>query len=264
VIAVPDMPRRYVPTLFALQMPEVFLILTVAGTLLAVRQAVRHDVAVRLRAALVLLAVAAVLPICITVVTRPAMYNGIRHFVFVTPPLAALGGYAAACLLARLARHSRAAVVAGAAILAIGFSLPIVEFVRLHPYQYTHFNHLAGGVAGADGRYMRDYWGLSFRQAAVALKAKLAADGLTKPPDRPWKIAVCGPHPPARVALGPDFEPTWDPKDADLALMLGEYYCARPAAPLLAEVRRAGVIYARAYDLRGRTLENLFTLPPVQ
>jgi hypothetical protein len=111
---------------------------------------------------------------------------------------------------------------------------------------------------------MRDYWGLSLKQAAQALKAKLAAEKQMKPPDRPWKIAVCGPHPPARVALGPGFEPTWDPKGADFALMLGEYYCARLDAPVLAEVKRAGVTYARAYDLRGRTVENLFTLPPVE
>ena len=75
---------------------------------------------------------------------------------------------------------------------------------------------------------------------------------------------MCGPHPPAQVALGPDFEPTWDPKGADFALMLGEFYCARLDAPVLAEVARAGVVYARAYDLRGRTVDSLFTLPPVQ
>jgi hypothetical protein len=264
VIAVPDMPRRYVPTLFGLQMPEMFLIMTIAGTLLAVYQAARRDVAIWLRAALILLAVAAVLPLCIAVVTRPAMYNGIRHFVFVMPPLAALGGYAVASLLGRLAQRGRAWIAVGSVLLVFGFALPILALVRLHPYQYTYINHLAGGVAGADGRYMRDYWGLSFKQAAQALKAKLAAEGGTRPPDRPWKIAVCGPHPPARVALGPDFEPTWDPKGADLALMLGEYYCAKLDAPLLAEVRRAGVTYARAYDLRGRTIESLFTLPPVE
>ena len=66
------------------------------------------------------------------------------------------------------------------------------------------------------------------------------------------------------MALGPAFEPTWDPKGADFALMLGEFYCARLDAPLLVEITRAGVVYARAYDLRGRSVDSLFTLPPVQ
>ncbi len=35
---------------------------------------------------------------------RPAMYNGIRHFMFVLPPLAVLGGLAAAYLLDALGR----------------------------------------------------------------------------------------------------------------------------------------------------------------
>jgi hypothetical protein len=263
LIAVPDMPRSYLPTLLALQMPEIFLVLTGAGTVLAFVAAARRDVPVSQRASLLLLAVAATLPIAIAVATRPAMYNGIRHFAFITPPLAVLGGFASARLFDWLARHGRAATTAAAIVLALGFTLPVIEFVRLHPYQYTHFNNIAGRVPGADGRYMRDYWGLSFRQAAQALRARLAERGET-PPGRPWRIAVCGPHPPAQVVLGPDFETTWDPKGADFALMLGEFYCAKVAAPVLVEVVREGVVYARAYDIRGRTIDSLFTLPPVE
>ena len=59
---------------------------------------------------------------------------------------------------------------------------------------------------------MLDYWGLAFKQAGEALRARLARRGETPPAGRPWKIAVCGPHPPARIALGDQFEPTWDPK----------------------------------------------------
>jgi hypothetical protein len=263
LIPVPDMPRSYLPTLLALQMPEVFLVLTLAGATLAFVTAFRRDRALPPRASLLLLAVAATLPIAIAVATRPAMYNGIRHFVFITPPLAVLGGFAGARLLEWLGQHGRRATMAGMALLGIAFALPAIAFGRLHPYQYTHFNHLAGGVAGADGRYMRDYWGLSFKQAGETLRARLAEQRET-PPGRPWRIAVCGPHPPAQIALGPDFVPTWDPKDADFALMLGEFYCAKLAAPVLLEVAREGVVYARAYDIRGRSVPSLFTIRPVE
>src|SRR5712691_3798203 len=262
LVPVPEMPRSYVPTLFALQMPEVFLLLTSAGTALAVIAALRRDVPLPRRAALLLLAVAAVLPIAIAVATRPAMYNGIRHFLFVTPPLAALGGFASGKLFAMLGRRGRAAFVAGTVALGVGFLPPVIEFVRLHPYQYTHFNRIAGGIRNADERYMLDYWGLSFKQAGEALRATLAARHETS--GRPWKIAVCGPHPPAAVALGPGFDLTWDPAGADFALMLGEFYCAELDAPVLVEIKREGVVYARAYDIRGRTVTRLFTIPPVQ
>ena len=120
-----------------------------------------------------------------------------------------------------------------------------------------------GGIKGAQGRFMLDYWGLAFKQAAWSMLAKLGEEGAKPPPGRKWKVAVCGPHPPAKFALGDDFEPTWDPKGADFALMIGEFYCARLDAPLLAEIDREGLIFARAYDLRGKTIEQLFTRPPV-
>jgi hypothetical protein len=264
LVPVPDMPRSYVPTLFALQMPEIFLALTVPGLILALTAAARRNMPLPRRSALLLLAFAALVPIGVAVATRPAMYNGIRHFIFVTPPLAALGGYAAAQLFAWLQLRGRAAVVSAAVVMGIGFLLPVVEFVRLHPYQYTHFNHIAGGVAGAGRLYMRDYWGLSFKQAGETLRMRLAERGEAPPAGRPWRIAVCGPHPPASVALGPAFAPTWDPKGADFALMLAEFYCARLDAPVIAEIVRAGVVYARAYDIRGRDVATLFTIPPVR
>src|SRR5262245_34220560 len=264
LVPVPDMPRSYVPTLLALQLPEVFLALALPGTASALIPAARDTYPVPRRAMLLLLAAAAMLPIVIAVVTRPALYNGIRHFIFVTPPLAALGGLAGARLYDWLTRHGRAAAAAGIVLFATAVALPAVESVRLHPYQYTYFNRIAGGVPGADDRYMLDFWGLSFKQAAEALRAELLARHETQPAGRPWTIAVCGPHPPARVALGADFVTTWNPKGADFALMLGEFYCATFDAPVVAEVEREGVVFARVYDIRGRTFTTLFTIPPVE
>jgi hypothetical protein len=261
VVTVTEMPRSYAPTLFALQMPEIFLALALAGTAGALIAACRRELPANRRAVLLLVVLAATLPILVTVLARPAMYNGIRHFVFVLPPLAVLGGLAGAWLLAKLQQHSdRVAAAAGVAFL-VGIALPIVEMVRLHPYEYTYFNHLAGGVAGARGRYMLDYWGLSFKQASQGLAGKLAAQHESKPPDRRWKLAVCGPHRSPQVELGPDFETTWEPQGADFALMLGEFYCATFDAPVLVEVVREGVVYARVYDIRGRSFGSLLTLP---
>src|SRR5215211_4867288 len=65
LVPVPDMPRSYVPTLFALQMPEVFLALALAGTVLALIATVRSEEPLPRRAALLLLAAAAIVPIVI-------------------------------------------------------------------------------------------------------------------------------------------------------------------------------------------------------
>jgi 4-amino-4-deoxy-L-arabinose transferase-like glycosyltransferase len=261
LIAVTDMPRSYVPTLLALQLPEIFLVLALAGTAGTLLAACRRNLAANRRAIMVLVVLAATLPIVVTVLARPAMYNGTRHFVFVLPPLAVLGGLASAWLIEALRQHSGRLAAAAAVALLAGTALPIVDMARLHPYEYTYFNRLAGGVAGARGRYMLDYWGLSFKQASQGLAAWLAEQHESKPSDRRWKLAVCGPHRSPQVELGPDFETSWDPQGADFALMLSEFYCQTFDAPILVEVVREGVVYARVYDIRGRSFTSLLTTP---
>jgi hypothetical protein len=181
-VLVPEMPRQYVPQLFLLKEPEIFLALGVAGTAGALVAAMRRDIATSRRAIYLLLAFAGVFPIVLAVLTKPAMYNGIRHFVFVAPPLAVLGGLAGAWIGDALLGRSRRAAGLAVAVLVVGLFLPVREMVRLHPYQYTHFNVLAGGIRAADDRYMLDYWGLSFKQAAQELRARLT-EGLQTPTD---------------------------------------------------------------------------------
>ena len=95
LVSVPDMPWSYLPTLFALQTAG-----SAAGIVACRRR--RHlrsrcratdvtgaaqdhppDADARRHAAAV-----------IAMVKRPALYNGIRHFIFVIPPMAVLAGVA--------------------------------------------------------------------------------------------------------------------------------------------------------------------------
>jgi hypothetical protein len=264
LIPVIDMPRSYLPTLIALSLPELMLALGFCGIVGASIAVVRGEPGRQganagRRAALLATVLAALLPVLVTVAARPAMYNGIRHFVFLTPPFAVLGGLAGVWVARTLGQYGRSAMAAGAALLLLGLASPVVEMVRLHPYEYTHFNHIAGGVAGARPRYMLDYWGLSMTQASRRLRALLAERG-EKPREATWTVAVCGPHPAVAVALGPQYLAIWKPKGADFAMMLGEFYCAKLDAPVLIEIVREGVVYARVYDIRGRSIPTLLTV----
>jgi hypothetical protein len=262
IIPVPDMPRSYVPTLFALKLPEIFLVLGLGGATGALIMIGRRNAPLKRRAIFLLLALAALLPVAVTIALRPAMYNGIRHFVFVLPPLAILGGFAAG-RVGNCVRDSSLLRAAAAMVLVVGLALPSVGMARLHPYEYSYFNRVAGGTAGARDRFMLDYWGLSLKQAAAGLLAGIAEKHETKPIGRRWKVAVCGPHRSPEVELGPDFEMTWDPAGADFAIMLGEFYCRKFDAPLMVAVIRDGVTYARVYDIRGRSYDTLLTVPGV-
>jgi hypothetical protein len=267
LIPVIDMPRSYVPTLLAVQLPELMLALGLCGTagaIFAIASKADHDTAAAgRRAALLATVLAVLLPVLVTVATRPAMYNGIRHFIFVLPPLAVLGGLAAAQIADRLARHGRIAVGVGVLVLLIGIASPVLDMTRLHPYEYTDYNHLAGGPPRARQNYMLDYWGLSLTQASRRLLTDIA-DRHEHPAHGQWRVAVCGPHPPVAVVLGPQFTTTWNPKGADFAMMLGEFYCAKLDAPVMFDIAREGVVYARLYDLRGRSISSLLTVPGIE
>ena len=77
---------------------------------------------------------------------------------------------------------------------------------------------------------MLDYWGLAFKQAAQALRERLAASTASAARGRRWRVAVCGPQLAAQVALGRPFETTLDQKRADFALALGTFYCRHRCA----------------------------------
>jgi hypothetical protein len=253
-----------VPRLLVLKLPETMLILSVGGILGGLMVAFRHSLPVRWRAGLLLVVCAAVIPVIYAMISRPALYNGLRHFTFIVPPLAVISGVAAVWMSEWLRARGRAAMLAGAAIFGLGISVSVSDMVRLHPYQYAHFNWLAGGVRGADFNYMLDYWGLAFKQATDELNTLIAEKKESPPQSRAyWIVAVCGPQRVAQVELGPNFHTTSDPRGADFALMLGEFYCREiKSAPAIVQVVRDGVVFASVYDIRGRTVSDLLTMPP--
>jgi hypothetical protein len=261
LVSVPDMPWSYLPTLFALQLPEVLLGLSIAAVVGTVVALSRADVSGRRKTILLMLTLAAVLPIAVAMVKRPALYNGIRHFIFVIPPMTVLAGTTFAWGMNWLKENHRSWQPAALAAFSFGLLLPLGEMIRLHPYQYTHFNHIAGTVRAADDLYMLDYWGLAFKQASDGLRDELTERQEVPPHGRKWKVAVCGPQRPAQVALGPDFTIGWDSHAADFAMTLGEFYCKGLTAPVMVEIKRDDVVFARVYDIRGRSISSLLAIP---
>ncbi|MCK1302470.1 MULTISPECIES: glycosyltransferase family 39 protein [unclassified Bradyrhizobium] len=261
IVSVPDMPWSYLPTLFALQLPEVMLVLMFGAVIGTFALLPRREVPARRKTILLMLTLAATLPLAIAMVKRPALYNGIRHFVFVIPPMAVLGGVAFGWAMQRLRANHRTWQPVVLATFCFGLALSLAEMIRLHPYQYTHFNHIAGTVRGADDRFMLDYWGLALKQASDELREQLVERQEVPPRNRKWKVAVCGPQRPAQVALGPDFTIGWDSNAADFAMTLGEFYCKGLTAPVLVEIKRDDVVFARVYDIRGSSISSLLSIP---
>ena len=260
--SVTQMPPIYVPQLFSLQLPEIMLALGIAGVISALIAIVRCDLPITRRTGLLVVTLAAVLPVSLVLLTHPALYNGVRHFVFLTPAFAVLGGLFAGWVYEHARFRSRLAARAVALVFIAGVAIPVIGMKRVHPYEYTYFNRLAGGVQSANDNYMLDFWGLAFKQTGTELRTRLARANVQPPKGRKWVVAICGPQSAAQVALGPQFETTYDQKKADFAMALGTYYCRHLRAPILADIERDGVIYGRVYDMRDRAPEKLVTEPP--
>ena len=80
LVSVPDMPWSYLPTLFALQLPEVLLALLLAAVVGTFMSLSRNDVPARRKTILLMLTLAATLPLVIAMVKRPGALQ--RHPAF--------------------------------------------------------------------------------------------------------------------------------------------------------------------------------------
>ncbi len=190
---------------------------------------------------------AVILPLGFIIVWHSTLYDGIRHVLFVIPPLAVI----AAAGLLRLAPLVRRLPLISAAIGGAYVGVSVWMLAVLHPLEYIATNALAGGVAGAQGRFDLDYWSLAATVGLRRLESRLDY----APPDRfahnPPSIAICIGY--REALVGPLFRRPWrlepDPKQADFIIATERWPCAQDIADavLIDEVRRFDRPFAWTY-----------------
>jgi len=142
--------------------PTPFLALVGIGLVPCLKRALRRD-----RLALLYLSWIAVV-LGRFLLPQAVNFDGVRHFLEVFPPLAAVAGLGAATLigLAGRLRPALASRPAKAALLALLLLPGAWQIVATHPFQIAYWNALAGGTAGAEKLNLPqagDYWGMSYR-----------------------------------------------------------------------------------------------------
>lgn len=249
LIKIGDVPSSYLSRYLLIRLPELLLLglaAALATGLLALllRTVERGSLALRTP-----LLCAALFPIAFSLATTPALYNGVRHFSFVLPPLAVVAGLGLDRLLVLL-RPSR---VAGALLVTLLFAIAadnLLVLVRLHPYQYVAYNHLVGGLAGAQNRYETDYWNDSLREASHLLNHLLRNELGNEPAG--LAVAVCAESVQATTYLDPRFRVVRDWPSADFYLSATQTHCDRAlGGNIIGEVSRDGVPLAVIKDRRG-------------
>lgn len=239
------LPRWYAPWYLAVCLPEPVLLLLAAAIVQAWR-ARRLAIPVVLRYGVLL--AAAVLPVLLVTAMRSTLYNGIRHLIFILPPLAVVAGLALDRLIPQVSRRQRTAAF-GLAGLWLIWHLGLM--VRLHPYEYVYANGLTGGIRHASAGYEMDYWGESLKDAA----GQLAAYVRDHPP-RPARVArvfVCPNAYSARPFLSPQLITTDQRTDADYVLATICSTCPGSAGREVARVDRCGVTLTRVLATRSES-----------
>lgn len=172
--AVGELPRAYLPTLLALQFTEPALLVFLLGAALLLGRFLFDSRSGKrpghFRAPDAILLAWLVLPVGAAVLLRSTVYDNFRQFLFTLPPIFVLAGLGIQLVLRRL-RSLPLQAVLWTALLLPG----LCGLVQLHPYQYTYYNRLAGGVSGAFRRYELDYWATSYQEAALYLNAAAPA-----------------------------------------------------------------------------------------
>ncbi|MEI8394849.1 MAG: glycosyltransferase family 39 protein [Rhodospirillaceae bacterium] len=199
-----DPPAWYLPLMLAVKLPEAMLVGLALATGYGVDRLVRWlynreagftlDATGLYRLQHIMVMLAALFPIGYFVLARPEVYNGIRHFLFVVPPLAVLAGLASNQLWNHVGRKPRPVRRSVLSIFIAALVIQCWIMMELHPNQYIYYNALVGGVRGANGKYELDYWGTSIAQAAEELATYVRDENGGKPIERTYKVLVCA-HP---------------------------------------------------------------------
>jgi hypothetical protein len=152
-----DLPRRYLPFFLGASLTEFVWPLFLIGILRA--GSMLRSLPRRLVAAGLILAWF-VVPLLYAIVARPPMYDGMRHFLFLLPPVFVFGAIALDLLFLKIGNNS-----ANAAFAAFLLAPGIFGMIQLHPYEYAYFNTFVGGTGGAFRHYETDFWLTCYREA---------------------------------------------------------------------------------------------------
>ncbi len=257
IYSMSEVPRWYEPDYLAIKLPLFVLLGAAAALLSAVRAAAMRGDSVAETARLQeigALFFVIVFPLTCQIIGHGPSDTGLRHFLFVVPPLAALAGIGVDMCLSGVEAKARSLGLLALAGVTAAFFWDAAVLVRLHPYEYLFYNSLVGGLEGASRRYVTDYWVNIMPAAVKDLETYLDQTDTHANPRRPthYTVAVCG----ERVSFENEadrrlqYTPDWS--HADFFIAPTHMNCDQALRGRIVNViERIGVPIGVVKDLRG-------------
>ncbi len=248
-------PWDYLPTYFAVQLPEFTSLCWLASVVLLcwhTVQALRRRRPISWVGWLLVVAVAA--PPMYAIFRHSTLYNGLRHFLFLIPPISVLTGAGVTALKRLLMRrHSVFRWVSGAA-LGLFVADQLHATWRLHPHQHVFFNRASGGLGPAVERYETEYYGSVYRELGDKLVEQIWRGRQDSYLNTTLQVTGCGSKLffTENLPLNFQYKSLGQARGADLYASYARDKCLTRfrAHPVLTQVERDGATLAVARDLK--------------
>jgi hypothetical protein len=262
-VSIGEVSRSYLLEYLAIRLPEVFLI-GILSTIIIILISLPRDIKKikqfsQNRLPQISLAIAILFPLLFVLYDRPALYNGVRHFTFIIPPLAVLAGIGLSQAWDKLSQHPKWQIsfVIISSALAINTAYILFE---LKPYEYIYYNHFAGkNLKQAEHHWEADYWSSSLIDATKMLENYLDAEQKNWPSEHqgPYYVAVCAEAFQGRAYLDGRFNITENWVRADFFISSTHMNCDKVLkGNIIGTVERLGAPLAIVKDRRDLTGED--------
>ena len=181
--------------------------------------------------------------LAIQMITEAQVYNGYRQFLFTIPFLCIGAGYGLVALGNLGGRMVARIGVLAVFVIFAGWST--FTMASLFPYQYSAYNALVGGTAGAENRYYIDVWRSAQREALQLIEDQLPEG------DQRVRVRACGsalnfkPFPRLTAVRNPD-------EMVDYVIRMPRCSLSNPDGfDVFGEIRRGGVLFAAVLRPKG-------------
>ncbi len=249
-------PWDYLPTYFAVQLSEFTSLALLSAVAWCGRKfwfALRRGGRLPLSLTLVMMAI--FLPPAYAIVRGSVLYDGLRHFLFIIPPISVACGVALSRVFSFMDQSKRRWLWGLTTVVALFIVDQVRALAATHPYQHVHFNRVSGGTIPAIKRYETEYYGALYQELGSQVAQAMWQSDREAYLNRSYGVAACGlnlfvTH---NFPLNFEYHSMGKAKQADLFATYPRDRCLERLTqhPLILEVRRAGATLGVARDLKG-------------